>query len=199
VRSAATRTHTWNNLSLPPRVRARVSQIHAVSSQVMSTFSCTTTPFCTVDTYTVQKAVRVIARSGKTSRKDRQFPYYPYPHPDPRVRVRVRVNLQIRYDIQPTRAWLCRVVGERRSRPPGHRVNGSMGLLLPDAEWSILTGLPHPWVIYHRVWAVGYSNSLCKNTAPCICIRRVQISDDFRKRALCEDITMLPNSIKHSW
>ncbi len=32
--------------------------------------------------------------------------------------------------------------------------------------WSILTGLPHPWVIYHRVWVVLYSNSVCRNTAP---------------------------------
>ncbi len=32
--------------------------------------------------------------------------------------------------------------------------------------WSKLTGLPHPWVIYHRVWAAVYSNSACRNTAP---------------------------------
>jgi hypothetical protein len=40
---------------------------------------CITTPFCTVVKYTVKKPVRVTARSGKTSGKDRQFPYS-YPH-----------------------------------------------------------------------------------------------------------------------
>jgi hypothetical protein len=50
------------------RVRVRVSQIHSVRLQFMSTstrylylnlliFSCTTTPFCTVVTYIVQKPV----------------------------------------------------------------------------------------------------------------------------------------------